>query len=122
MPLPSRCPNPTCTNHLNPDPHWYRPYGWYQTAAHGPVRRFRCRACGTTCSTQTESMHFAAKRHLPLRAIVDSLLEGASQREIARRYRTSPMPPSSSPSCRGNLRPPRGGGSLKECGSTVPIR
>jgi len=36
-------------------------------------------------------MHYAAKRHLPLRAIVDSLLEGASQREIARRYHTSPM-------------------------------
>ena len=91
MPLPSRCPNPACSNHLNPRPHWYRLYGWYGTAAHGPVRRFRCRECGTTCSTQTESMHFAAKRHLPLRAIVDSLLEGASQREIARRYRTSPM-------------------------------
>ena len=51
MPLPSRCPNPACSNHLNPRPHWYRPYGWYDTAAHGPVRRFRCRACGTTCST-----------------------------------------------------------------------
>jgi hypothetical protein len=36
-------------------------------------------------------MHYAAKRHLPLRAIVDSLIEGASQREIARRYHTSPM-------------------------------
>lgn len=36
-------------------------------------------------------MHFAAKRRLPLEAITASLLEGASQREIARRYRTSPM-------------------------------
>jgi hypothetical protein len=36
-------------------------------------------------------MHYAAKRRLPLRAVVDSLLEGASQREIARRYGVSPM-------------------------------
>jgi len=36
-------------------------------------------------------MHYAAKRRLPLRAIVASLLEGASQREIARRYHTSPV-------------------------------
>jgi transposase-like protein len=36
-------------------------------------------------------MHYAAKHHLPLKAIVDCLLEGASQREIARRYGLSPM-------------------------------
>jgi len=36
-------------------------------------------------------MHYAAKRHVPLRAVVSSLLEGASQREIARRYGFSPM-------------------------------
>jgi hypothetical protein len=36
-------------------------------------------------------MHYAAKRHLPLQAITASLLEGASQRELARRYHTSPM-------------------------------
>jgi len=36
-------------------------------------------------------MHYAAKLRLPLKAVVDSLLEGASQREIARRYGISPM-------------------------------
>lgn len=91
MPIPHRCPNPACRAHHNPDHRWRRPFGSYETLAHGPVRRFRCRYCGTTCSTQTESMHFAAKRHLPLSAIVESLLEGASQREIARRYGVSPM-------------------------------
>ena len=91
MPIPTHCPNPTCTAHTSPPDNWLRPYGFYPTQAHGIVRRYRCRYCGTTCSTQTESMHYAANRRLPLRAIVDSLLEGASQREIARRYRVSPM-------------------------------
>lgn len=91
MPIPTHCPNPVCTAHTDPGRNWFRPYGSYTTNAHGRVRRFRCRSCGTTCSTQTESMHYAAKRQLPLRAIVDSLLEGASQREIARRYHISAM-------------------------------
>lgn len=89
--MPSHCPNPACSAHISPAGDWYRSYGSYMTVAHGTVWRFRCRSCGTTCSTQTESMHYAAKRRLPLRAIVESLLEGASQREIARRYSVSPM-------------------------------
>jgi len=91
MPIPSHCPNPACAAHTDPETGWFRPFGSYPTQAHGTVPRFRCRTCGTTCSTQTESMHYAAKRHLPLKAIVDSLLEGASQREIGRRYGISPM-------------------------------
>ena len=91
MPIPSRCPNPDCPAHNDPAPGWFRPFGTYATNTHGIVPRFRCRSCGTTCSTQTESMHYAAKRRVPLRAFVDSLLEGASQREIARRYGISPM-------------------------------
>ncbi|MFO8041684.1 MAG: helix-turn-helix domain-containing protein, partial [Alkalispirochaeta sp.] len=91
MPIPTHCPNPNCRSHTDPHPGWFRPFGSYPTQAHGQVPRFRCRTCGTTCSTQTESMHYAAKRHLPLKAIVDSLLEGASQREISRRYGVSPM-------------------------------
>lgn len=91
MPIPSRCPNPDCQAHTDPPRGWRRPFGFYHTAAHGTVRRYRCRHCGTTCSTQTESMHFAAKRHLPLRAIERSLIEGASLRELADRYRVSPV-------------------------------
>ena len=91
MPVPTRCPNPDCTAHAAPQPGWRRPFGFYETVAHGTIRRFRCRHCGTTCSTQSESMHFAAKRHLPLRMISTSLLEGASQRDIARRCGVTPM-------------------------------
>lgn len=91
MPVPTRCPNPSCPAHHDPPGHWNHVHGSYTTRAHGQVTRFRCRFCGTTCSTQTESMHFAARHRLPLQAIVSCLLEGASQREIARRYRVSPM-------------------------------
>lgn len=91
MPHPTHCPNPACPAYHSAHPRWSRPFGCYHTIAHGTIQRFRCRLCGRTCSTQTESMHFAAKRHLPLQAICACLLEGASQREIARRYRVSPM-------------------------------
>ena len=37
-------------------------------------------------SDQTESLHYCAKRRVPLRAMYSLLLAGASQREIARRY------------------------------------
>ena len=91
MPVPSHCPNAACPSHTNPPVGWFRRFGWYRTLAHGRVQRFRCRSCGRTCSTQTESMHYYAKRHLPLRALARSLLEGASQREIAQHFRVSPM-------------------------------
>ena len=91
MPRPQFCPNPRCDAHHRPSHAWRVAYGSYHTVAHGTVRRYRCRTCGRTVSDQTESIHYFAKRRLPLRAISASLLSGASQREIARRYRVSPM-------------------------------
>jgi len=91
VPAPSHCPNPACSNHRAPSRHWRRPYGSYPTVAHGQVRRVRCRACGATASWQTESLHYFAKRRLPLYAVWRSLLGGASLREIADRYHTSPQ-------------------------------
>jgi transposase-like protein len=58
---------------------------------HGEVPRFRCTSCGRTLSAQTESIHYYAKRRLPLKEIHASLVAGASQRDVARRYRCSPM-------------------------------
>lgn len=91
MPKPHRCPNQECLHHRNPPRQWYIAYGSYVSQAHGRTKRYRCRCCGTTVSDQTESLHYFAKRHLPLRAIVALLLAGASQREVARRYHVSPM-------------------------------
>jgi hypothetical protein len=55
------------------------------------VRRYRCRACGRTMGDQTESLHYYAKRRLPLRAVWATLAGGACLREVAYRYRCSPM-------------------------------
>ena len=91
MPVPQRCRNRRCRAHYRPGRNWRVHYGSYPTLAHGEVRRYRCRHCGTTCSDQTESIHYFAKRRLPLGAVWQTLLAGASLREIARRYGVSPM-------------------------------
>ena len=91
MPKPRFCSNPQCGNHHRRGSDWCVRFGSYRTIAHGSVPRYRCRSCGRTVSDQTESIHYYAKRRLPLRAIADSLLAGASQREVARRYHVSPM-------------------------------
>jgi transposase-like protein len=91
MPIPTHCTNPDCPNAIDPPPHWLQRFGSYSTVAHGDVPRFRCTGCGRTLSTQTESIHYYAKRRLPLQHIQASLIAGASQRDIARRYHCSPM-------------------------------
>jgi transposase-like protein len=91
MPLPTHCSNPQCANYRNPPPRWFHRFGSYSTIAHGDVPRFRCTRCGRTLSCQTESVHYYAKRRLPLQQIHTSLLGGSSQRDLARRYHCSPM-------------------------------
>jgi transposase-like protein len=91
MPVPTHCTNPDCPNHVDPPSHWLHHFGSYSTLAHGEVPRFRCTSCGRTLSAQTESIHYYAKRRLPLKEIHASLVAGASQRDVARRYRCSPM-------------------------------
>mgnify|MGYP006288011311 FL=1 len=86
MPQPTRCPNRGCPHHHAPGAGWKIFFGSYLTIAHGRIRRYQCRICGTTMSDQTESLHYCAKRRVPLRAMYSLLLAGASQREIARRY------------------------------------
>jgi transposase-like protein len=86
----AHCPNPSCPNAYDPPPRWICRYGFYDSTAHGHVQRYRCRACHHTFSDQSLSLHYFAKRRLPLFAMWCSLLEGASLREIARRYHTSP--------------------------------
>lgn len=89
MPVPRFCPQPDCPNHHNPSRAWRVRFGTYSSLAHGTVQRYRCTSCGHTFSDQTESLHFFAKRRLPLVAIWNCLLGGSCLREIARRYHTS---------------------------------
>ena len=90
MPKPTYCPNPACPNHGCPRGQWYHHFGAYTTVAHGIVPRYRCIHCGKTMGDQTESIHYFAKRRLPLRAIWKTLAGGACLREVAWRYHTTP--------------------------------
>jgi hypothetical protein len=76
---------------VDPPPHWRVHFGSYDTIAHGTIKRYRCTACGKTFGDQTESVHYYAKRRLPLRAIDKTLNGGTSMREVATRYCVSPM-------------------------------
>ena len=84
MALPRYCKNPACEAYFHPPAHWLCGDGSYETAAHGTVRRFRCRLCGARLSTQSESMHYYAKRHLDLKDILSRVRGGASLRDIGR--------------------------------------
>lgn len=90
MPIPTHCPNPACRHFEHPPSRWRVHFGSYDTIAHGTIRRYRCMACGKTFGDQTESMHYFAKRRLPLKAISTTLTGGASMREAATRYHVSP--------------------------------
>lgn len=91
MPKPSYCPNPKCRNHVSPRRRWRVRDGSYPTVAHGRIQRYQCRDCGRKMSDQTESLHYFAKRHIPLNAVWQTLVNGASLRDIARRYKVTPQ-------------------------------
>ena len=58
---PEFCPRPGCRFY---DPEraaaerWYCQFGSFFTKARGLIKRFRCKSCGKTCSTQTFSLHY----------------------------------------------------------------
>jgi len=57
------CPNPHCSWHtLSPPSQWLRCKGFYSTKAFGRVKRFQCKACGTTFSSQTFSLSYYVKK------------------------------------------------------------
>ena len=59
--LPEFCPNPQCRYHDRTQAahqRWYTRFGRFHTECRGPIQRFRCTACGKTCSTQTFSVHY----------------------------------------------------------------
>lgn len=84
MSQPRYCRNPECPNAWTRASDWFWRDGFYRTAAHGAVRRFRCKRCGTSLSEQTESMHYYAKRRLDLKSISNRIRGGASLRDIGR--------------------------------------
>ncbi len=84
MGIPTHCTNQDCRWWHSAPRAAFAHDGWYTTAAHGQVQRYRCRACGKRLSRQSESIHYFAKRRLPLREIFERVRGGSSLRDIAR--------------------------------------
>jgi len=89
VPVPRHCPNPGCTNYHAPRRGWFYHHGSYETVAHGTVTRYRCKQCGRTCSSQTESIFYYTKRRLNLPIVYSRLRGGSSLRDIARSFGVS---------------------------------
>ena len=84
------CPNPRCRLHLeHPGPRWFRTKGTYRTRAFGLVRRFRCRSCGKTFSSQTFSVDYFAKRRVDYFDLLDRHASSESLRALSRNLRLS---------------------------------
>lgn len=83
------CTNPKCLNYSHPPRGWYIHFGSYHTKAHGRVNRVQCRSCGRTMSLQTFSIHYFAKRRLPLKEVFIRVRGGSSLRDIARELHVS---------------------------------
>ena len=78
MLIPPFCPNPRCVFHYLNLPEfprccgayrWYTRCGSYLTASRGIVQRFRCSACGVSCSEQTFRLDYYVKRRISYRRI-----------------------------------------------------
>ncbi|HPL91231.1 MAG TPA: hypothetical protein PLU76_04340, partial [Treponemataceae bacterium] len=84
---PEFCPNPDCPYHnrkLARTSPWYYHYGFFSSLARGKTRRFRCKHCGTTSSTQTFSINYWTHLPINLRDLDDRLNSCAGYRQIAR--------------------------------------
>jgi hypothetical protein len=84
---PEFCPNPVCPFHnrkLARTSPWYYHYGFFSSLARGKTRRFRCKHCGTTSSTQTFSINYWTHLPINLRDLDDRLNSCAGYRQIAR--------------------------------------
>ncbi|NLJ47596.1 MAG: hypothetical protein GX430_13690 [Treponema sp.] len=90
MPSFPFCPNPKCRLHLvAPSSAWFTPFGFYPTRTFGLVRRFRCRTCRRTFSSQTFSVDYFAKRRVNYPDLLDRHASSASLRALSRTLRLS---------------------------------
>ena len=63
---------------------WYYHHGSFASLARGKTRRFRCKHCGTTSSTQTFSINYWTHLPINLRDLDERLNSCAGYRQIAR--------------------------------------
>lgn len=89
---PLFCPNPACAYHARTaarEAAWFTRFGTFTTAARGHIQRFRCRACGKTCSTQTFSTHYWTHSTGDLKHLEYLLTSCSGLRQIGRITGTS---------------------------------
>ena len=92
---PEFCPNPECPYYhreaaataAESSPRWYRRCGSFHTKSRGAIQRFRCLACGKTCSTQTFSIHYWTHGTVDLERLHQDLDSASGLRQIARRWK-----------------------------------
>jgi len=85
--LPEFCPNHQCRFHdrsLAATERWYTRFGRFSTQCRGPIQRFRCTACGKTCSTQTFSVHYWTQSTTDLVWILHQLYGCGGLRQMGR--------------------------------------
>ena len=90
MARPRLCSNLGCRYACRSGPGWLVRDGTYLTAAHGRVQRYRCRCCRRRLSSQSESIHYYAKRRVNLPRVFARVRGGSSLRDIARSEGLSP--------------------------------
>jgi len=79
------CPHADCRWHQRaPSRKWYRAVGYHATKLFGRVRRFRCKACGRTFSTQTYSINYYAKKKVDYDQLLIRHASSESGRALSR--------------------------------------
>ena len=88
LPMLNHCPNKKCRWHI-PDRtkniKWYKLHGYYYSAQHGRIARFRCLGCGRTFSLRSNMVNrYLHYDDIEIDEIGFSYLAGASLCEMAR--------------------------------------
>ena len=84
---PEFCPRIGCRFHSRTaaaEHQWYTRHGAFHTRCRGWIERFRCNACGKTCSTQTFSVHYWTHYTNDLVWLLEHLYTCAGLRQIGR--------------------------------------
>jgi len=83
--VPPFCPYAACERHVDPPSNkWWQSDGHHPTKAFGKVPRFRCKTCGRTFSVQTFSVHYYAKKVVPLAKLEELAASSVSTRALSR--------------------------------------
>ena len=90
MAQPTHCTNRACRYYLRGTRGWITRDGFYHSNCSGAVQRYRCRCCGRRLSSQSESIHYFAKRRVNLYRVFTRVRGGSSLRDIARSEGFSP--------------------------------